>query len=76
LADESAVQKFFRAEKPEIVIFAAARVGGIKANNDFPVEFLVENLRIQNNVIGAAHESGVRKFLFLGSSFIYPKHSP
>src|ERR1700736_2311044 len=76
LADESAVQKFFRAEKPEIVIFAAARVGGIKANNDFPVEFLVENLRIQNNVIGAAHESGVRKFLFFGSSCIYPKHAP
>jgi GDP-L-fucose synthase len=76
LADESAVHKFFHAEKPEIVIFAAARVGGIKANNDFPVEFLVDNLRVQNNVIGAAHEGGVRKFLFLGSSCIYPKHAP
>ena len=76
LADESAVQEFFRSEKPEIVIFAAARVGGIKANNDFPVEFLVDNLRVQNNVIGAAHESGVRKFLFLGSSCIHPKYAP
>jgi GDP-L-fucose synthase len=76
LADDSAVRKFFRDEKPQIGIFAAARVGGIKANNDFPVEFLIDNLRIQNNVIGAAHESGLRKFLFLGSSCIYPKHAP
>jgi GDP-L-fucose synthase len=58
------------------VIFAAAKVGGIKANNDFPVEFLLDNLWIQNNVIRAAHESGVRKLLFLGSSCIYPKHAP
>src|SRR4029453_1262431 len=56
LADEQAVQNFFAQEKPAIVIFAAARVGGIKANNDFPVEFLLDNLRIQNNVIHAAHE--------------------
>src|SRR2546422_8501746 len=76
LADESAVQKFFAHEKPAIVIFAAAKVGGVKANNDFPVEFLLDNLRIQNNVIQAAHEIGVRKLLFLGSSCIYPKHAP
>jgi GDP-L-fucose synthase len=73
LADEQAVQNFFAQEKPAIVIFAAARVGGIKANNDFPVEFLLDNLRIQNNIIHAAYEAGVRKLLFLGSSCIYPK---
>ena len=73
LADEGAVCNFFAQEKPAIVVFAAAKVGGIKANNDFPVEFLLENLRIQNNVIPAAHKFGVRKLLFLGSSCIYPK---
>src|SRR5256884_6771258 len=76
LGDERAVQRFFAKERPAIVIFAAAKVGGIKANNDFPVEFLLENLRIQNNVIRAAHDAGVRKLLFLGSSCIYPKHAP
>jgi len=76
LADESAVAKFFAEERPAIVIVAAAKVGGIKANNDYPVEFLVENLRIQNNVIRAAQENGVRKLLFLGSSCIYPKFAP
>jgi GDP-L-fucose synthase len=76
LANESAVAKFFAEERPTIVIIAAAKVGGIKANNDFPVEFLLENLRIQNNVIRSAYESGVRKLLFLGSSCIYPKFSP
>jgi len=76
LTDESAVAKFFAKERPAIVIVAAAKVGGIKANNDYPVEFLVENLRIQNNVIHAAHENGVRKLLFLGSSCIYPKFAP
>jgi GDP-L-fucose synthase len=74
--DESAVAKFFLDEKPATVIVAAARVGGIKANNDSPVEFLLENLRIQNNLIHAAHEAGVRKLLFLGSSCIYPKFAP
>ena len=73
LTDESAVAKFFAEEKPDIVILAAAKVGGIKANNDYPVEFLVENLRIQNNVIRSAYDNGVRKLLFLGSSCIYPK---
>lgn len=76
LTREAAVRDFFAAEKPAVVILAAAKVGGIKANNDQPVEFLIDNLRIQNNVIAAAHESGVRKFLFLGSSCIYPKLAP
>jgi GDP-L-fucose synthase len=76
LLDESAVAKFFAEEKPAVVILAAAKVGGIKANNDFPVEFLLENLRIQNNVIHAAYENGARKLLFLGSSCIYPKFAP
>jgi GDP-L-fucose synthase len=76
LSDESAVAKFFAAEKPNFVILAAAKVGGIKANNDFPVEFLLANLRIQNNVIRSAYEAGVRKLLFLGSSCIYPKLAP
>src|SRR5882762_5589638 len=76
LADESAVAKFLAAERPTIVIVAAARVGGIKANNDFPVEFLLENLQIQNNVIRSAYDSGVRKLLFVGSACIYPKFAP
>jgi GDP-L-fucose synthase len=76
LADDKAVTDFFAAEKPTMVVLAAAKVGGIKANNDFPVEFLLENLRIQNNVIRAAQEIGARKLLFLGSSCIYPKHAP
>ena len=74
--DEAAVLPFFLEEKPDIVILAAAKVGGIKANNDYPVEFLLENLRIQNNVIRSADQSGVRKLLFLGSSCIYPKFAP
>jgi GDP-L-fucose synthase len=76
LTDDRAVAKFFAEEKPAIVIFAAAKVGGIKANNDFPVEFLLDNLRVQNSVIQAAHETGVGKLLFLGSSCIYPKDAP
>lgn len=76
LKGESAVAKFFADEKPAVVILAAAKVGGIKANNDYPVEFLLENLRIQNNVIRSAYENGVRKLLFLGSSCIYPKLAP
>jgi GDP-L-fucose synthase len=75
LADRSAVRAFFEKERPEYVVDAAARVGGIKANNDFPVEFLLTNLKIQNNIIEAAHDFGVRKLLFLGSSCIYPKHA-
>src|SRR6202047_2861801 len=76
LAVARSVAEFFQEEKPEIVIFAAAKVGGIKANNDQPVEFLLENLCVQNNVIASAHEIGARKLLFLGSSCIYPKHAP
>jgi GDP-L-fucose synthase len=76
LMDESTVAKLFLEEKPTVVICAAAKVGGIKANNDYPVQFLLDNLRIQNNVIHWAYESGVRKLLFLGSSCIYPKFAP
>src|SRR6267143_6436407 len=76
LRNQSAVQHFFAQEKPDIVVLAAARVGGIKANSDAPVEFLIENVEVQNNVICAAYESGVRKLIFLGSSCIYPKLAP
>lgn len=76
LANASAVEEFFEREKPGVVIFAAAKVGGIKANNDFPVQFLLENLRLQNSVLSGAYVSGVRKLLFLGSSCIYPRHAP
>ena len=67
------VRQFFSQTRPELVIAAAARVGGIKANYDFPVEFLLENLQIQNNLISAGFDFGVKKLLFLGSSCIYPK---
>lgn len=76
LCDSNAVAKFFAKEKPQVVVYAAAKVGGIKANMDQPVEFLLENLRIQNNVIASAHENSVGKLLFLGSSCIYPKLAP
>jgi GDP-L-fucose synthase len=76
LTDREAVEDFFAREKPAVVVVAAAKVGGIKANAEQPVEFLLENLQIQNNLIRAAHESGARKLLFLGSSCIYPKHAP
>src|SRR5436190_8876815 len=76
LMDDAAVLKFFLQERPVIVIVAAAKVGGIKANSDYPVEFLLDNLRIQNNVIRSAYNAGVRKMLFLGSSCIYPKLAP
>lgn len=76
LLQKPAVDEFFASEKPNFVILAAARVGGIKANMTYPAEFLVENLQIQNNVIWAAHNSGVKKLLFLGSSCIYPRDCP
>jgi GDP-L-fucose synthase len=76
LMDDSAVLNFFLEESPVIVILAAAKVGGIKANSDYPVEFLLDNLRIQNNVIRSAYQTDVRKLLFLGSSCIYPKFAP
>jgi len=73
LRDSVAVRRFFRTERPEIVFLAAARVGGILANDRAPVDFLMENMAIQQNVISAAHEAGVAKLLFLGSSCIYPR---
>src|SRR5204863_7390476 len=76
LRNAEAVERFFAAERPALAVLAAAKVGGIKANNDLPVEFLVDNLQVQNNVIQAAYKNGVRKLLFLGSSCIYPKHAP
>ena len=76
LLDRAAVRRFFESERPEIVVDAAARVGGIIANYEKPVEFLLENLTIQNNVIQAAADFGCAKLLFLGSSCIYPKMAP
>ena len=76
LCDRAAVREFFQRERPTHVVLAAARVGGIKANATSQVEFLVDNLRIQNNVIEAAADFGVAKLLFLGSSCVYPKHAP
>jgi GDP-L-fucose synthase len=76
LSSEAAVEAFFARERPEYVFLAAAKVGGILANNSRPAEFLADNLRIQSNVIEAAHRHGVRKLLFLGSSCIYPKLAP
>ena len=76
LMDRSAVRGFFEVERPDYVVDAAARVGGIAANFEKPVEFLIENLTIQNNVIQAAADFGVTKLLFLGSSCIYPKLAP
>ena len=76
LLDSAKVTHFFNTEKPEYVFVAAAKVGGIVANNEKPAEFLFENLQIQNNLIQAAHLAGVRKLLFLGSSCIYPRLAP
>ena len=73
LLDASAVTRFFDAQQPDQVYLAAARVGGIHANNTYPAEFISQNLQIQNNIIQAAHNSGVQQLLFLGSSCIYPK---
>jgi len=76
LRNQAAVQQFFAAEKPEFVFLAAAKVGGIVANNIYRGEFIYENLMIQSNVIDAAHKNGAEKLLFLGSSCIYPKMCP
>jgi GDP-L-fucose synthase len=76
LLDRRAVRDFFAKERPSIVVDAAAKVGGILANNEQPVEFLLQNLTIQNNLIEAAADFGARKLLFLGSSCIYPKLAP
>lgn len=76
LRDQSAVKEFFSGEKPEYVFLAAAKVGGINANNTYRAEFLYDNLMIEANIIHQAHEQGVKKLLFLGSSCIYPKMAP
>lgn len=76
LRNQKAVYDFIKLEAPAVIIDAAARVGGILANNDYPYNFLMENMQIQNNLIQAAHELDVQKFVFLGSSCIYPKLAP
>ena len=76
LRNQAAVIDFFKTEKPSVVIDAAARVGGILANNNYPYQFLMDNLLIQNNLINGAFENQVDKFIFLGSSCIYPKLAP
>ena len=76
LTNQQQVLDFYSTEKPEVVIDAAAKVGGILANNDFPYQFLMENMQIQNNLIDGALNSGIKKFIFLGSSCIYPKFAP
>lgn len=76
LRHQESVEAFFEEERPEVVIDAAARVGGILANRDHPYEFLMENVQIQNNLIEASHRQEVQKFIFLGSSCIYPKLAP
>lgn len=76
LLDTAAVERFYMEAKPEFVFVAAAKVGGIHANNTLPAQFLYENLQIQNNLIHGAKVAGVKKLLFLGSSCIYPKHAP
>ena len=76
LRNQKSVNNFFEKEKPEIVINAAAKVGGILANNNYPYEFIMENMQIQNNLIDGAFKSGIEKFIFLGSSCIYPKFAP
>jgi GDP-L-fucose synthase len=75
LLDGVAVQAWFAAHQPTVVVLAAAKVGGIEANRSYPADFLLENLKIQTNVIETAWRSGVRRLLFLGSSCIYPKHA-
>lgn len=76
LTDQRAVAAFFNMEKPDYVLLAAAKVGGIHANNTYPAEFIYENLAIQTNVIHQSHLSGVKRLLFLGSSCIYPRDCP
>ena len=76
LRDQREVNDFIQKERPEVIIDAAARVGGILANDTYPYEFLMDNMLIQNNLIRAAHENNVSKFIFLGSSCIYPKFAP
>jgi len=76
LRDRSATQTFFEEERPDFVVLAAARVGGILANDRYPADFIGDNLAIEQSVISAAHETGVDRLVFLGSTCIYPKHAP
>ncbi len=76
LTDSKAVEEFFEKEKPDWVIQAAAKVGGIHGNNTYPVEFMLENLKIQNNIIENSYKNNIKKFMFLGSSCIYPRMTP
>ncbi len=76
LTDQSQVREFFQSERPDVVILAAAKVGGIHANNEYPADFIYENLMMEANVIHQAFEAGVMRLLFLGSSCIYPKNAP
>lgn len=76
LLDQQGVEKFFAAEKPEYVFLAAAKVGGIMANNRYWADFLYENLMIQNNIIHNSWKYGVKKLMFLGSTCVYPKEAP
>jgi GDP-L-fucose synthase len=76
LRSQAAVERFFAEQRPELVVLAAAKVGGIHANDTYPADFIRDNLQIQTNVIDAAYRHAARKLLFLGSSCIYPKHAP
>ena len=76
LTNQFQVNQFFHFERPEYVFLSAAKVGGIKANDDFRADFIYENIMIQSNIIKASHDNGVKKLLFLGSTCIYPKHCP
>ena len=76
LRDPQATRTFFAEEKPDYVVLAAARVGGVLANDQYPADFIGDNLAIQQSVITAAHEAGVQRLVFLGSTCIYPKHAP
>ena len=76
LRNQQEVNDFYATEKPDVVIDAAAKVGGILANNNYPYPFLMENMQIQNNLIDGALNAGIEKFIFLGSSCIYPKFAP
>jgi len=76
LTDQAATEAFFAQEKPDYVFLAAARVGGILANNSYPAEFIRDNLAIQTNIIHAAYKNSVTRLMFLGSSCIYPKLAP
>ena len=76
LTDQQAVRAFFEEERPDVVVLAAAKVGGINANNTTPAEFIYDNMQVQCNVIHCCHQYGIKKLLFLGSTCIYPKMAP